>query len=110
MNSKKPFNILLIEKDEVTRDLLEEFLIEMGGQVKVVKDATTAQSLLSGQFDVVILDYSTMINFEIDLNPLNTRSKLIILSSFNRFDQKIPPLNNYFLRKPFNIQDLENLL
>lgn len=55
---RRCLNILIVEDNEVTQDLLKLFLTQFGHSVSAVSDGETAlQELLWGSFDVVLMDF-----------------------------------------------------
>ncbi|CBG40634.1 response regulator transcription factor [Helicobacter mustelae] len=107
--------ILLLEDDALLCEIIEEFLIERGDEVLVVRDGRAAEeALLSLHFDLLLLDVQVpgINGFELlrTQRELGNRTQAIFITALNQSRD----LKNGFevgaddyIKKPFDLQELE---
>ena len=103
--------ILLIEDNTVVRDCVQELLAYMGHDCHASAGGEEVYDLISCGFDAVLtdLDMPDVTGFEILAYSAAQQYDLPVIEMSGRPDPALPP-DTPFLRKPFTVQQLENLL
>jgi PAS domain S-box-containing protein len=107
--------ILVVEDDNDARSLLCELLCSMGHDAQGVRSAEDAIRLLTTRtVDVLLTDYLLPgidgVTLCKQAKRMQPRLKVVIASGFSDFDGLSPELNASLLRKPYKMEDLNDLL
>lgn len=106
-------NILLLEDEALLNSSIKDYLETLGHMVKSFKDGNEAATLISSNFDLLILDINVpgMSGFELleDLNDKEIYVPTIFISALHDIDDisKAYDLGCIeYMKKPFHLQEL----
>ncbi len=110
--------VLVAEDDEVLRDEIRNLLLSRRDDVTAVPDGRTARILLETEaFDLVLLDYQLphFDAFELMEQVRRARAETVFVLMTGHASDEIRARAervgaDYFLAKPFEVQELERIL
>lgn len=109
--------ILIVEDDDTTRELLGELTESLGHKTFLVSNLEQAtETLVAAKPNLVLLDLllrgtlaTPFISLTRQLMPKNT-PRIVIISAMQRAENVAKSNKVEFLKKPFDIDELEKLL
>lgn len=115
---EQPIHILVVDDDNLIRELLVTMLLQMGMQASSAVDGSDAQKKIeTGSYDLVISDISMPgmdgISLAKWIKEQNSSLEIILISGAHDVDNVVQALRIGvvdFLKKPFTSQELEDSL
>jgi len=101
-------NVLVVDDNEPSRDILQEYLLSFGYRVTLAESGEQALALMqpSHAFDLVILDWMmpgmTGLDVALAIREETSPPKMILLSSWSMPSQEHQSMVDAFLAKPVN--------
>jgi DNA-binding NarL/FixJ family response regulator len=113
----KGTRILLVEDEDVGRDLLARGLSRAGAHVETASDGEAALAQLTQPFDCIVTDLvmPRMDGLRLleELNRRDDPALRVVITSFADKDRVVAVLNlgaDYLLEKPFSVERLQSIL
>jgi DNA-binding response OmpR family regulator len=109
----QPKHILVIDHDGDVREVVSEFLLDLGYRVSVGKDAEAARALLDADgIDLIVLDASTSdeAGISVAMEAKDRGIRLVMISGNPKDMEKFQDRADQLLWKPFRQADLERAI
>jgi len=114
-NEEMPMNVLVVDDEEVIREVLKEVLTEAGYKVWTAKDGEEAiEKMKEAQFSVVITDIKMPgmdgVQVTRKFKELDSDTEVVVITGYASIDSAVSVLKEGaydYITKPFNVDEIK---
>ena len=112
---KKSHRVLVVDDNDDVRNSLCEVLLRTGFQIGIAENGVEALKIFSDKdFDLVLTDsqmpYMDGLTLACEIRKRKPKTLIIMMSADTQMSTQTKEVADYFLTKPFGIQEMHNLI